>query len=73
MFTEKGIEKIIINLDSNKAHEVDIISTHLMKVCDEFLIKPLNIICGKFLEWVCFPVEWKKARVPVHKKVTRKY
>ena len=43
MFTEKGIEKVLINIDSIKAHELDIISTRLLKVCNEYIIKPLEI------------------------------
>ena len=68
-FTEKDIEKIIQNLDSNKAHGNDMISIRMLKICGQSIIKPLLIIYKKCLEKGCFPNEWKKANVvPVHRK-----
>ena len=64
-FTEKDIEKVIQNLDLNKAHGHDMISIRILKS----IIKPLLIIFKKCLENGCCPNEWKKADVvPVHKK-----
>ena len=58
-FTEKDIEKVTQNLDSNKAHGHDIM----------IIIKPLLIIYKKCLEKGCCPNQWKKANVvTVHKK-----
>ena len=60
-FTEKDIEKVLQNLDSNKAHGHDMISIRMLKASPSHLLK-----C---YEKVCFPNEWKKANVvPVHKK-----
>ena len=68
-FTEKDIEKVIQNLDSNKARGNDMISIRMLKICGQSIIKPLLIIYKKCLEKGCFPNEWKKANVvPVHRK-----
>ena len=68
-FTEKDIEKIIQNLDSNKAHRHDMISIRMLKICGKSIIKPLLMIYKKCLEKGHFPNELKKANVvPVHKK-----
>ena len=68
-FTEKHIEKVIQNLDSNKAHGHNLISIRMLKICSKSIIKPLLIIYKKRLEKGCFPNEWKKANVlPVRKK-----
>ena len=72
-FTEKDIEKVMENLDSNKAHGHDMISIRMLKICGKSIIKPLLIIYKKCLE-VFFANEWKKANVaPVHKKMTSSY
>ena len=71
-FTEKDIEKVILNLDSSKAHGHDMISIRMLKIWGEFIINPLLIIYKKCLEKSCFRNEWKKANVvPVHKKSYR--
>ena len=68
-FTEKDIEKIMQNLDSNKPHGYDIISIRMLKICNKSLIRLLLIIYKKCLENGCLPKEWKKANAaPVHKK-----
>ena len=73
-FTEKDIEKVKQNLDSNKAHGHDMISICLLKICGKSIIKPLLNIFKKCLEKGCFRNEWKKANVaPVHKKMTNSY
>ena len=73
-FTEKDIEKVMENLDSNKAHGHDMISICMLKICGKSIIKPLLIIYRKCLEKGSFPNEWKKANVfPVHKKETNSY
>ena len=73
-FTEKDIEKVILNLDSNKAHGYEMISIRMLKICGKSIIKPLLIIYKKSLEKSCFPNEWKKGNVvPVHKKMTSSY
>ena len=59
-FTEKDIEKVIQNLDSNKVHGHDMISIRMLKICVKSIIKPLLIIFKKCIEKSCFPNEWKK-------------
>ena len=45
------------------------ISIQMIKICDTFICKPLNLIFQSCLESKKFPNEWKKANVvPVHKK-----
>ena len=73
-FTEKNIEKVIPNLDSNKAHGHDMISISMLKICGKSIIKPLLVIYKKCLGKGCFPNEWKKANVVlVHKELTNSY
>ena len=73
-FTEKYIEKVIQNLDSNNAHGHDMVSISMLKICGKSITKPLLIIYKKCLEKGCFPNEWKKANVvPIHKKMTNSY
>ena len=68
-FTSGDILKIIKNLDPNKAHGHDMISIRIMKLCDAFLSKPLELILKLCLESGKFSLEWKKANVvSVHKK-----
>ena len=61
-FTEKDIEKVLQNLDSNKPHGYDIISIRMLKICNKSLIRLLLIIYKKCLENDCLPKEWKKAK-----------
>ena len=53
-FTEKDMEKILQNLDSNKDGH-DMISMHMLIICGKSIIKPLLIIYNKWLEKGCFP------------------
>ena len=46
-FTEKGIEKVIRRLDSNKAQGHDIMSMSMLKICEKSIIKPPVIIYKK--------------------------
>ena len=63
------IAKVIQNLEPNKAHGDNNISTHMLKVCRPSIYKPLEIIFNQFLETGVFPCEWKKGHiVPIHKK-----
>ena len=66
-FSNNDIEKIIQNLDPNKAHGHDKISIH--KICGKSICKPLQLIFSQCIDPGYFPLEWKKANViPVHKK-----
>ena len=75
-FAEKDVEKVIQNLDSNKAHGHHMISIRMLKICGKSIIKPLLIIYKKCLGKDCFPNSLKKANVvSIHKKrqaVTKK-
>ena len=43
-FSNNDIEKIIHNLDLNKAHGHDKISIRMIKICGKSICKPLNLI-----------------------------
>ena len=69
IFNNDDIDKIIQNLDPNKAHGHDMISIRMLKICGKSILKPLHLIFQSCLETGTFPHEWKKANViPVHKK-----
>ena len=57
-FSHDKIAKVIQELDPNKAHGHDNISTSMLKVCGPSIYKPLNIF-NQCLENVVFPSEWK--------------
>ena len=47
------------------------ISIRMLKICDDSILKPLELIFKSCIESGKFPIEWKKANVvPVHKKIT---
>ena len=73
-FTSDNILKIIKNLDPNKAHRHDMISIRMIKICDAFTGKLLELIFRSCLENGKFPTEWKKANVVLayKKKVDKK-
>ena len=67
-FSHDKIEKIIQNLNRNKAHSHDNVSIRMVKVCGPSIYKPLEIIFNQRLETGVFPPEWKKGNVvPIHK------
>ena len=69
-FSNNDIEKIIQNVDPNKAHGHDKISIRMIKICRKSICKPLQLIFSQCIDSGSFPLEWKKANVvPVHKKV----
>ena len=71
--TEHDIEKILLNLNPNKAHGHDSISICILQTCGKCIYKPYEIIHKSCFEKGCFPSEYKKANVvPVHQKVDRK-
>ena len=68
-FSNNDIEKIIQNLDPNKAHGYDKISIRMIKICDKSICKPLQLIFSQCIGTGSFPLEWKETNVvPVHKK-----
>ena len=73
-FNNNDIEKIIQNLDPNKAHGYDKISIRVKKNCSKSVCKPLQLIFSQCIDTCSFPLEWKKADVvPVHKKGDKQY
>ena len=68
-FSTDHIGDTIKKLDRNKAHEHDMISIRMLKLCGDSIWKPLEIIFKNCLKVGIFPNEWKKANVvPSHKK-----
>ena len=64
----EDILKLIRNLDPNKSHGFDGISIRMIKMCDESIIKPLNIIFKNSINEGTFPSQCKKANVtPIYK------
>ena len=57
------METFISNLDLNKAHRDDMISTRMLKIYSKSIIKPLKILSKQSLEKGCFTVEWKKVNI----------
>ena len=65
-FEINDIEKIFKNFHPNKPHRQDMLSICMLKLCCEFIYKPLNLT---FLETGQFLSDMKKANVvPVFKK-----
>ena len=56
-FSESDILQIINNQNLNKAHGHDMISIRMLKLCDEAICRPLNIIFRTFLNTGKFPSE----------------
>ena len=68
-FSSNAIQKIIQNLDSEKAHGHDRISVRMLKICRPSICKPFEIIFKSCLESGMFPLGWKKANIVlVHEK-----
>ena len=68
-FSSSDIAKIISRLDLNKAHDHDMLSIQMIKICGNSIYKPLSIIFKDCLNEGKLPHGWKKANVvPVHKK-----
>ena len=66
------LSRIILSLNSKKAHGCDGISINMLKICAPVVAKPLNLIFKKSLLEGKFPNVWKFANVqPVHKKDSR--
>ena len=60
-------------LDSNKAQGHDMISIRMLKLGEDSVWKPLQIIFKNCLKEGLFPYGWKKANVVrIHKKMINK-
>ena len=62
-FTDNDIGKIIRDLDRNKAYVHDMMSTCMLKICGDFVYKPLGLIFRACLDHEMFPQNWKKVNV----------
>ena len=68
-FSTDDNEKILQNLDPNKAHGHDKISICMLQLCGNSIFKPLELISKQTMGSGSFPSEWKKGNVaPIHKK-----
>ena len=68
-FVDTDILKIIRNLNPNKAHGHDKLSIRMLKICDNSICRPLELIFNDCLANGIVPSVWKKGNiVPVHKK-----
>ena len=68
-FTADNIEKIIVSLNTNKAHGHDNISIRMLKICGDPICKLLELIFKLALTTGVFLSEWKKGNiVPCYKK-----
>ena len=66
---ENHILELIRGLDPDKAAGSDVISGHMLKICDESVVLPLKIIFSNILNQSIYPSVWKLANVtPVFKK-----
>ena len=73
-FTSDDVATLIQNLDPNKAHGHDMLSTCMLKLCGKSISKSLDLIFQSCIKHEEFPAEWKKANaVPVHKKMTHRF
>ena len=71
-FSTDDVSKIN-NLDPNKAHGHDMLSTRMIKLCGNSKCKPLLLIFNDFITEEKFPSDWKKAHVvSVHKEGDKK-
>ena len=64
-FAKDDTAKIIKNLNPKI---LIMISICMLKICGDSILKPLGLTFKSCLESGRFPIEWKKANVPVHKK-----
>ena len=68
-FDEQLISKLIVALNTNKAHGHDGLSILMLQMGSDSISKPLSVIFRNCLKAGYFPTAWKKANVvPVHKK-----
>ena len=73
-FSYDDTATLIKNLDPNKAHGHDMISIHMLKLCDKAICKPLDLIFQSCIKQEKFPTECKKANAfPVHEKENKQF
>ena len=72
-FVNNDILKIIQNFNPNKDHGHDKINIWTLKLCDDLLCRPLELIIKDCLTNGIFTSDWKNGSiVPVHKKNDKK-
>ena len=62
VFSTDDVANIVKNIDSNKSHGHNNISARMLKTCDIFICKPLDIIFTTCLNHGKFPEERKKGQ-----------
>ena len=68
IINEKGIEKLLLELDPAKASGPDGLSTRILKECAEIISKPLAIIFQASLKQEKIPDDWRQATItPLYK------
>ena len=71
-FSHDDVGKILQNLNPRKAHSLDNISIHMLKICGLTTYSLLEIISKEALSFGLFLSEWKKGNfVPIHKKLDK--
>ena len=69
LFNSDEILSLIRNIDPNKSNGPDLITGHMLKICDKSIVLPLKLIFVNILRTGTYPSLWKLANVtPVHKK-----
>ena len=67
------ILSLIRNLNPNKSNGPDLITGHMIHLCDKSIVLPLQLIFTNILHTGTYPLLWKLANVtPVYKKVINK-
>ena len=60
------------NLNPNKAHGLDNVSTCMIQLCGKFIVRPLKYLSESSLTAGIFPEDWRKGSIiPVYKKGSR--
>ena len=68
-FSSSEILSHLRNIDPNKSNGPDVITGHMIRLCDDALVLPLRLIFTNILRTSNFPILWKLANVtPVFKK-----
>ena len=69
-FEKEDILKIIRNLNTNKSHGHDNISTQMLKICDSEVVEPLSPIYKNCIDSGISPDIWKRSYIiPTYKKM----
>ena len=55
--SDNDLEKIIQNLDPNKAHGYDKINIRMINICSNSIYKPLELVFNQWINTGSFPLE----------------